>query len=64
MEWEPSLLKWLADAVMSSGDLTQAERLLEEQVLPKLVPHLDKPGKLVLSCKEDGIVQVAKPRRE
>jgi ATP-dependent Clp protease ATP-binding subunit ClpC len=58
IDWDPTILKWLAEAVLTAGDLGQGERLVEEQVLPLLIPYLDTPGKVTLSYEKDEGVQV------
>jgi ATP-dependent Clp protease ATP-binding subunit ClpC len=58
IDWDPSLLKWVSDAVIDAGDLKQGERLLEEQILPALIPYLNTPAKVILSYDEDGGVKV------
>jgi ATP-dependent Clp protease ATP-binding subunit ClpC len=56
--WDPSFVTWLSGEILESGDLKHGERLLEEEVLPQLVPHLDSRGKILLACGEDGALQI------
>jgi ATP-dependent Clp protease ATP-binding subunit ClpC len=58
IDWHPSILRWLTDAILDAGNLLQGERLLEEKVLPILVEHLEEARHVVLSCDEDGDVRV------
>jgi ATP-dependent Clp protease ATP-binding subunit ClpC len=61
IEWDPSVLAWLAEEISKAGGLLEGERLVEERLLPLLVPHLDKAGRLVLYSERDGSIQI---RRE
>jgi ATP-dependent Clp protease ATP-binding subunit ClpC len=58
LEWDPSILKWLSNAILEAGDLTKGGWLLEEKVLPKILPYLRQATKVVLSCEKDGSVQI------
>lgn len=58
IEWDPSFINWLSKEILETGDLMRGERLLEEEVLPEMVPYLDTPGKVVLACGEDGSIQI------
>ena len=57
--WDDNFVEWLAESIRKMGDLTQGERLLEEEVLPLLVPYLNESGTVHLSYyKEEGNVRV------
>jgi len=58
IDWDPSILKWLSEAIVIAGDLTQGERLVEERILPLLIPYLNAPGEVVLSFEEDRGIQI------
>lgn len=58
MAWDPSLVKWLSTEIIKTGDLMRGERLLEEEVLPRMVPYLDAPGKVVVARGDDGSIQI------
>lgn len=53
VEWDPSLVEWLSATIMAAGELSQGERLIEEQVLPVLVPYLNQPGRVILAYDQD-----------
>lgn len=57
VEWDPSLVEWLSATILAAGELTRGERLIEERVLPALIPYLDRPGKVVLTYHPDRGIQ-------
>ncbi len=58
VEWDPSLVEWLSATILAAGELNQGERLIEEQVLPVLVPYLNQPGRVVLTYDQDKGIQI------
>jgi ATP-dependent Clp protease ATP-binding subunit ClpC len=58
IEWDPSMAGWLAGQIVKAGDLLQGERLVEDQVLPLLIPYLKEPGKVTLLCDTEGTIKV------
>lgn len=57
VEWDPSVTEWLSATILAAGELTRGERLIEEQVLPALIPYLDRPGKVILTYHQDKGIQ-------
>jgi len=57
IRWDQSMADWLAGQIATSGDLMQGERLVEEKVLPLLIPHLKEPGEVTLLCDAEGGIQ-------
>ncbi|MGB9777477.1 MAG: AAA family ATPase [Anaerolineae bacterium] len=57
VEWDPSVVDWLSAAILTAGDLTRGERLIEERVLPALIPYLGQPGKVILTYHQDKGIQ-------
>jgi ATP-dependent Clp protease ATP-binding subunit ClpC len=58
MQWDASLVKWLSNEILEAGDLTRGERLLEEKVLPEMIPYLDRSDTVILSYEDDGNVKI------
>ncbi len=57
VEWDPSVMEWLSATILAAGELSQGERLIEERVLPALIPYLDQPGKVILTYHQDRGIQ-------
>jgi ATP-dependent Clp protease ATP-binding subunit ClpC len=57
VEWDRSVMEWLSATILAAGELTRGERLIEEQVLPVLIPYLDQPGRVVLTYDQDKGIQ-------
>jgi len=57
VEWDRSVMEWLSAMILAAGELTRGERLIEEQVLPVLIPYLDQPGRVVLTYDQDKGIQ-------
>lgn len=53
VEWDPSVVEWLSATILAAGELSRGERLIEEQVLPALIPYLNQPGRVVLTYEQD-----------
>lgn len=56
--WDPTVVEWLSATVLATGNLQQGEHLVEERVLPTLIPYLNAPGKVILSYEKDVGVQI------
>jgi ATP-dependent Clp protease ATP-binding subunit ClpC len=62
IQWDASIIEWLSGRILAlgRGDLLQGERLVEEQVLPLLIPLLKEPGEVTLFCDQAGEIQVSR----
>jgi ATP-dependent Clp protease ATP-binding subunit ClpC len=60
IQWDASIVEWLSGQILAlgKGDLMQGERLVEEHVLPLLIPFLKEPGEVILFCDQTGAIQV------
>ncbi len=56
--WDPTVVEWLSATVLATGDLQQGEHLVEERVLPTLIPYLNAQGKVILSYGTDVGIQI------
>lgn len=64
LDWDASVLKWLSEEIFASGDLAQGERLVEDEILPLLIPYLQGPGKVTLARKTDGTIHIEPTKGE
>lgn len=60
MEWKPNFIQWLTNEILANKDLNLGERLLEEEVLPKILPYLNEKGKIVIDILSDQTIQITK----
>lgn len=58
IQWDQSLTSWLAQAVTDHGDHSAAMHLLEEQVLPLLIPCMQGPGCVTVARAADGLIRI------
>jgi ATP-dependent Clp protease ATP-binding subunit ClpC len=60
IQWDASIIEWLSGQILAQGkgDLLQGERLVEEHLLPLLIPFLKEPGEVTLFCDQTGAIQV------
>jgi ATP-dependent Clp protease ATP-binding subunit ClpC len=60
MEIKSDLVHWLASEIMRINNLNHGEQLLEEEVLPNLIPYLNTKGKIFIDLTEDNLIQIIK----
>ena len=58
MEIKSDLVHWLASEIMRINNLNHGEQLLEEEVLPNLIPYLNTKGKISIDLTEDNLIQI------
>jgi ATP-dependent Clp protease ATP-binding subunit ClpC len=60
IRWDASIVEWLSGQILGQGkgNLLQGERLVEERVLPLLIPFLKEPGEVTVFSDQQGEIQV------